>query len=245
VTEGAIDCERTVSAGKRAPEVSQPCVAAFRYSSVLEPRQGPAILRRRPNAIALMGTEPYDSAAPRTFSQGFDVVAFVDHPHRLLFRTAGVMIPPSADRRNFRFREPGFRRGCRAKVVSRRKAAAIGQHHSIRPLAALGFSDSTGPYFAEAEPPTRDDSPHFNYGHSFTSFRSARDVFNQTPSSLHCLGGLRTDGASLFQHASIRNGPDRTIPAPLALLASHASDFQKLNCGRFNALYTALRQIPV
>ena len=72
-------------------------------------------------------------------SQRIAVVRFVgDHPQRFLSWTARLMTPSYPDRRERRFREPDFRRGCRVKVVSQRKTAAVEHHHPLRPLAPLG-----------------------------------------------------------------------------------------------------------
>jgi hypothetical protein len=48
------------------------------------------------------------------------------------------------------------------KVVSQRKAAAVDHHHPLRPLAPLGFPDSTAPFFAGAKLPSRNDSLQFS-----------------------------------------------------------------------------------
>jgi hypothetical protein len=80
-------------------------VGAFHDPSSLVPPQGPAILRRRPNAIALVLVDQCDPATPQMPSQRITVVGFVgDHPQRLLPRTARVMTPPYAPRRERRFR---------------------------------------------------------------------------------------------------------------------------------------------
>ncbi len=175
--ERAIDCERTVVAHNQAPEVSQPSVGAFDNPSPLVPPQGSAVLGCGPDAIPLVRTDQFDTLLPQAFPQRIAVVRFVgDHPHRLLPRTARVMTPCYPDRRQRRLREFDFRRGCRVKVVSQRKTAAVDHHHPLRPLAPLGFSDSAAPFFAGAKLPSRNDSLHFNCWRWFNSLRNARQM---------------------------------------------------------------------
>ncbi len=211
--ERAIDCERTVVADNQAPEVSQPGVGAFHDPSPLVPPQGPAILRRRPNAILLVRADQFDPALLQPFPQRIAVVGFVrDHPHRLLPRTTRVMTPPYADRRERRFREFDFRRGCRVKVVSQRKTAAVDHHHPLRPLAPLGFSDSAAPFFAGAKLPSRNDSLHFNCWRSFNSLRNARQMFNQTPRSSQSRSRRQqVEGCGNFSGISCQRAPLRRI----------------------------------
>jgi hypothetical protein len=72
--------------------------------------------------------DQFDPTLPQTLAQRIAVVGFVDdHPQRFLPRTTRVMTPPYADRAERRFREFDFRRGCRVKVVSQRKTAAVDQ----------------------------------------------------------------------------------------------------------------------
>jgi hypothetical protein len=182
--ERPVNCEGTVVAHDQASEVPQPRVGALDDPAPLVPPKRASILRCRPNAISLVRTDQFDPALPQPLSQWIAVVRFVsDYPHRLLPRPAGVMTPPYPDCRERRFRQPDFRRGCRVKVLSQRKTAAVDHHHPLRPLAPLGFSDSAAPFFAGAKLPSRNDSLHFNCWRSFNSLRNARQTFSQMPCS--------------------------------------------------------------
>ena len=211
--ERAIDRERAVVAHDQAPEVSQPGVGAFHDPSPPVAPQRSSILRRRPNAILLVRADQFDPALPQALPQWIAVVGFVgDHPHRLLPRTARVMTPPYPDRRERRLREPDFRRGCRVKVVSQRKTAAVDHHHPLRPLAPLGFSDSAAPFFAGAKLPSRNDSLHFNCWRSFNSLRNARQMFNQTPRSSQSRSRRQhVEGCGNFSGRSCQRAPLRRI----------------------------------
>src|SRR5712664_2693881 len=178
--ERAIYRERAVVAHHQAAEVSEPGVGAFDDPATAVPPQRSAILRRRFLAVGAMRRDQFDSAPRQPLAQRIAVVGFVgDHPHRLLPGTPSTMTPAYADRRERRFREPDFRRGCRVKVLSQRKTAAVDHHHPLRPLAPLGFSDSAAPFFAGAKLPSRNDSLHFNCWRSFNSLRNARQTFSQ------------------------------------------------------------------
>jgi len=126
--ERAIDRERAIVTHDQASEVSEPGVGPFDNPSPSVTPQRSTILRRGPHAILLVRADQFDPTLPQTLAQRIAVVGFVDdHPQRFLPRTTRVMTPPYADRAERRFREFDFRRGCRVKVVSQRKTAAVDQ----------------------------------------------------------------------------------------------------------------------
>jgi len=177
--ERQVDREGAVVAHDQASEVPQPRVGAVDDPAPFVPPKCPAILRCRSNTISLLRADQFDSALAQTLLQRIAVVGFVgNHPYRLL---PGVMAPPYPDRRERRFREPDFRRGCRVKVLSQGNAAAVDHHHPLRPLAPLGFSDSPAPFFAGAKLPSKNDSLHVNCWRSFNSLRNACQTFSQIP----------------------------------------------------------------
>src|SRR6266852_1182202 len=211
--ERAIDGERAVVAHDQAPKVPKPRVGAFDDPSPSVAPQGSAILRRGPNAISLVRADQFDPPLLQALPQRIAVIGFVgDHSHRLLPRTARVMTPPYADRRERRLREFDFRRGRRVKVVSQRKTAAVDHHHPLRPLAPLGFSDSAAPFFAGAKLPSRNDSLHFNCWCSFNSLRNVRQMFNQAPRSSQSRSRRQqVEGCGNFSGRSCQRAPLRRI----------------------------------
>src|SRR5580704_3882882 len=211
--ERAIDCKRAVIGHDQAPEVSQPGVGAFHNPSPPVAPQCSTILRRGPNAISLVRTDQFDPPLLQALPQRIAVVRFIsDHSHRLLSRTARMMTPLYADRREGRLREPDFRRGCRVKVVSQRKTAAVDHHHPLRPLAPLGFSDSAPPFLAGAKLPSRNDSLHFSCWRSLSSLRNARQIFNQTPRSSQSRSRRQhVEGCGNFSGRSCQRAPLRRI----------------------------------
>src|SRR5579859_3501870 len=211
--KSTIDCERTVVAHNQAPEVSQPGIGTFHDPSPRVTSQGPSVLGGRPHAIPLVRTDQFNAALPQALPQWIAVVGFVgNHAHRLLPRTTRVMVPSYADRRERRLREFDFRRGCRVKVVSQRKTAAVDHHHPLRPLTPLGFSDSAAPFFAGAKLPSRNDSLHFNCWRSFNSLRNVRQIFNQTPRSSQSRSRRQhVEGCGNFSGRSCQRAPLRSI----------------------------------
>jgi hypothetical protein len=211
--ERPVNCEGTVVAHDQASEVPQPRVGALDDPAPFVPPKRAAILRCRPNAISFVRTDQFDPALPQPLSQWIAVVRFVsDYPHRLLPWPTGVMTPPYPDRRERRFREPDFRRGCRVKVLSQRKTAAVDHHHPLRPLAPLGFSDSAAPFFAGAKLPSKNDSLHFNCWRSFNSLRNARQTFSQMPCSSQSRNRRQhVEGCGYFSGKSCQRAPLRKI----------------------------------
>jgi len=122
------------------------------------------------------------------------------------------MSPPYADRRERRFREPDLRRGCRVKVVSQRKTRAVDHHHPLRPLAPLGFPDSTAPFLAGAKLPSRNDSLHFRCWRWFKSLSNARQMFSQMPCSSQSRSRRQhVEGCGYFPGRSCPRAPLRRI----------------------------------
>src|SRR5437899_3572695 len=211
--ERAIDRERAVVAHHQAAEVSEPGVGAFDDPATSVPPRRSAVLRRRFLSVGAMRRDQFDSAPCQPLAQRIAVVGLVgDHPHRFLPRTPCTMTPTYADRRERRFREPDFRRGCRVKVLSQRKTAAVDHHHPLRPLAPLGFSDTAAPFFAGAKLPSRNDSLHCNCWRSFNSLRNARQMFNHTPCSSQSRSRRQqVEGCGYFSGKSCQRAPLRRI----------------------------------
>src|SRR6202795_3409164 len=122
------------------------------------------------------------------------------------------MTPPYPDRRERRFRECDFPRGCRVRGDSQRNTAAVDHLHPLRPLAPLGFSDSAAPFFAEAKLPSRNDSLHFNCWRWFNLPRNDRQMFNQMPRSSQSRSRRQhVEGCGNFSGRSCQRAPLRRI----------------------------------
>ena len=211
--EGTIDRERAIVTHHQASKIPEPGVGTFDDPASPVAPQRSAILRCGPHAILFVRADQFDPALPQALAQRIAVVRFVgDYPQRFLLRTTRVMTPPYADRGERRLRELDFRRGCRVKVVSQRKTAAVDHHHPLRPLAPLGFSDSAAPFFAGAKLPSRNDSLHFHCWRSFNSPRNVRQIFNQTPRSSQSRSRRQqVEGCGNFSGRSCQRAPLRRI----------------------------------
>jgi len=125
-----------------------------------------------------------DPALRQPLSQRVTVITTIgDQAQRFLPRPPRLGSAAYADRRERRFCEPRFVRGCRTKVLSQRKTLAVDHHHPLRALAPLGFSDSSAPFLAGAKLPSRKDSLHCSCCRSLSSARNARQILSQTPCS--------------------------------------------------------------
>ena len=224
--ERAIDLERTVVAYHQAPEVPQPCVGALHDPATLIAPQRSSVLRGGSNAILLVRADQLDPANLQTMPQRIAIVGFVsDHAQGFLSWSPRMMGSTYADRRERRFRKPDFRRGCRVKVVSQRNTAAVDHHHPLRPLAPLGFPDSSAPFFAGAKLPSRKDSLHCNCWRSFNSPKKVRQIFSQTPCSSQSRSRRQqVEGWGYFSGRSCQRAPLRRIhkmPSNTRRLAIH------------------------
>ena len=211
--ERPVDRERAIITDHQAPEIPPPGDGALDDPPPLVPSQRPAILRGRTHAILLVRADQLDAAPPQALPQRIAVVGFVgDHAQRLLPRTARSMPPTYADRCERRLREPDLRRGGRVKVVSQRNTRAVDHHHPLRPLAPLGVSDSTAPFFAGAKLPSRNASLHCSCRRSFNSLRNARQILSQTPcSSQPRSRRQQVEGCGYFSGRSCQRAPLRRI----------------------------------
>jgi hypothetical protein len=224
--ERSVDLERTIVAHHQSPKIAQPCVGALDDPTTLITPQRSPVLRGCTNAVLLMRTDQLDPATSQAFPQRIAVVGLVsDHAQGFLSRSPRMMSSPYADRRERRFREPDFRRGCRVKVVSQRKTAAVDHHHPLRPLAPLGFPDSRAPFFAGAKLPSRNDSLHCNCWRSFNSLKNVRQIFSQTPCSSQSRSRRQqVEGWGYFSGRSCQRAPLRRIhkiPSNTRRLAIH------------------------
>src|SRR6516164_1448764 len=123
-----------------------------------------------------------------------------------------LMSSTHADRRERLLGESHFRRGGRVKGVSQRKTAAVDHHHPLRPLAPLGFSDFSAPFFAGAKLPSRNDSLHSSCRRWFNSLRNARQIFSQTPCSSQSRSRRQhVEGWGYFSGRSCQRAPLRRI----------------------------------
>ena len=182
--EGLVNCKRAVVAHHQSTEIAEPSEGALHGPPSLIATQCPTVLRRGFTSLLAMRGDQLDIALGQLLAQRIAIVAAVaDEAEGLLPGTPGLMPPPYADRRERRFREFDFRRGCRVKVVSQRNTRAVDHHHPLRSLAPLGLADGGAPFLVGAKLPSRKDSLHFNCWRSFNSPRNARQISSQTSCS--------------------------------------------------------------
>src|SRR6267378_740506 len=182
--ECAVNRKRAVITNHQRAEVAEPREGALDFPASAVTSQRSSVLGHRFASITAMRCDQFDPARLQSLSQRVAVVSTVgNQAQRFLPRPPRVGSAAYADRRERRFREPRFVRGCRTKVLSQRKTLAVDHHHPLRALAPLGFSDSSAPFLAGAKLPSRKDSLHCSCFRSLSSARNARQILSQTPCS--------------------------------------------------------------
>src|SRR5215472_137799 len=182
--KGSIDRKRTIVANHQTAEIPQPGERPLDHPAPFVASKNATILGRRPAPIQAERSDQLDAPLSQSASQRITVISFVgNHPQGFLPGTPRLMSSTHADRRERLLGESHFRRGGRVKGVSQRKTAAVDHHHPLRPLAPLGFSDFSAPFFAGAKLPSRNDSLHSSCSRWFSSARNARQMVSQTPCS--------------------------------------------------------------
>src|SRR2546428_147247 len=89
---------------------------------------------------------------------------------------------------------------------------ALDHPHPLRPLAPLGCSDSSAPFFAEAKLPSRNDSLQSSCSRSFNSLKNVRPLFSQTPCSSQSRSRRQqVEGCGYFSGKSCQRAPLRRI----------------------------------
>ena len=193
--ECAVNRERAVIANHQMPEVAEPREGALDFPAPAVAPQRSSVLGHRFASIPAMRGDQFDPALSQPLSQRVTVVTTIgDQAERFLSRPPGMGSAAYADRRERRFCELRFVRGCRTKVLSQRKTLAVDHHHPLRALAPLGFSDSSAPFLAGAKLPSRKDALHCSCFRSLSSARNARQILSQTPCS--------SQSRSLRQHVA-------------------------------------------
>src|SRR2546425_8260570 len=212
--ECAVNRERAVIANHQMPEVAEPREGALDFPAPAVAPQRSSVLGHRFASIPAMRGDQFDPALSQPLSQRVTVVTTIgDQAERFLSRPPGMGSAAYADRRERRFCELRFVRGCRTKVLSQRKTLAVDHHHPLRALAPLGFSDSSAPFLAGAKLPSRKDSLHCSCFRSLSSARNARQILSQTlapPSRAVCASRWLARGTLPANPASERHCAEST-----------------------------------
>jgi hypothetical protein len=132
--ECAVNRKRAVITNHQMAEVAEPREGALDFPASAVTSQRSSVLGHRFVSITAMRCDQFDPARLQSLSQRVAVVSTVgNQAQRFLPRSPRVGSAAYADRRERRFREPRFVRGCRTKVLSQRKT--ICRRMRIRPTA--------------------------------------------------------------------------------------------------------------
>jgi len=194
-------------------EVSQPCIGSLDLPTFAIAAQGTSVLCCLANPASSVRHDQLDASLLQSCSQRVAVVGPVaNQPLRFLPRTAAPTSVRDADRCKGGFREFDFRRGGRSQVVSQRNTLAIDHHHPLCTLAALGFADSSAPFFAEAKLPSINASLQSNKPLRFSSPRNVRQIVSHTScSSQSCSRRQHVAGEGYSAGRSCHLAPLRAI----------------------------------
>src|ERR1039457_7597954 len=123
----------------------------------------------------------FDASLLQSLPQGIGIVAGIgDHAFRFLPGT--TLRSRDADFGKGGFRQRNFCRRGTFQPNSQRKTLTVDQYHPLRPLAPLGFSDGSAPFFAGAKLPSRKVSSHLNRLSASSAPNRVRQASSQTPS---------------------------------------------------------------
>jgi hypothetical protein len=118
--ECAVNRERAVIANNQVAEVAEPCEGAFDFPAPSVASQRSSVLGHGFASIPAMRRDQFDPALSQPLSQRVTVVTTIgDQAQRFLPRPPRVSSAAYADRRERRFRESRFVRGCRTKELTR------------------------------------------------------------------------------------------------------------------------------
>ncbi len=237
--ECAVNRERAVVANHQMAEVAEPREGTLDFPAPAVASQRSSVLGHRFASIPAMWRDQFDPALRQPLSQRVTVVTTVgDEAQRVLPRSPRAGSAAHADRRERRFREPRFVRGCRTKVLSQRKTLAVDHHHPLRALAPLGFSDSSAPFLASGKSCQRAPLRRIHKMPSSTLRSEAR---GRPPRRREPGRGSK---GRIFSHwASVNRRPYRAIGPPAALLTLFISHFRQPTYLRIQALHPVLKQL--
>jgi len=140
---------------------TKPCVRPFYDPTAFVAPQLASVFVAPPLIVDPVRHDQVDAPLPESLRQRVGVVAPVgNHTFWLLSRAA---FPPwHADFGERGFRKCSFSRRGTFEPNSQRKTLTVDQHHPLRPLTALGFTDGSAPFFAGAKLPSKKVSSHLS-----------------------------------------------------------------------------------
>jgi len=126
-----------------------------------------------------------DAAFLHALAQRIRIVSGISN-YPFWFLPGTALGPRHADFGQRGFRKRNFMRRGTFQPNSQRKTLTVDQYHPLRPLAPLGFTDGSAPFFAGAKLPSKKVSSHSSRPLPSSPPSIARHAASQTPCSSHC-----------------------------------------------------------
>jgi len=170
---------------QQAAELTEPGISTLHDPTTSVASQGASIFVAPMMVVLAVRRNQLNRPLPQALAQRVGVVGAIgDYPFRLLPRAAFRAWDPDRGERGFRKRN--FCRRGTFEPNSQRKTLTVDQYHPLRPLATLGFTDGSAPFFAGAKLPSRKVSSHFSNPSPSSAPSRARQASSQTSASSHC-----------------------------------------------------------
>src|ERR1035437_3424051 len=139
---------------QQAAKLAEPGVGSFHDPAALIASQFAPIFVAPLLIVLPVRCNQFNASLLQPLTQRVRIVAAVGD-HALGFLPRSALRPGYAD-----FRKRNFCRRGTFQPNSQRKTLTFDQHHPLRSLAPLGFTDGSAPFFAAAKLPSRKVSSH-------------------------------------------------------------------------------------
>lgn len=209
IHEGTIVGQRVVVADRQAAKAQQPRDGALDDPApTVATQRAPILIAVR--AVGLVGGDELNPSTLQPPPQLATVVAAIGDDARGVL--PGTPRPHAADGYGGerRFREMALREVGGGQVHSERKTRAVDQYHELCPLTLACLADTSAPFFAGANVPSRKASLHCTRPFASSSLRNARHSESQTCCRSHSakrrqqVAGLGKSAGRSRQRAPVR-----------------------------------------
>jgi len=166
-------------------KLSQPSIGSFNDPATFVAAEFAPVFISPLLVILPIGHNQFYASLLQALAQRVRVIAAVgDHAHGLFPRRADRLWHPDLRQRGFR--KCNFSRRGTFQPNSQRNTFTVCQYHPLRPLAALGFTDGSAPFFAGAKLPSKKVSSHSSRPSPSRAPSRTRQAASHTPTSCHC-----------------------------------------------------------
>jgi len=160
--------------------VAKPSKGSFHLPATPVTAQFPTVLIFLFLVVLPVRADQLDVALGQSFPKRVAVVSLVSDDSLWLLFGPSAASAWDCNLAQRRFEQLAFARARRVQVEPQRNSLAVDHHHPLRAFAALGLSDTTAPFLAEAKLPSANASLQSSCSRSSSSDNNARQAVNQT-----------------------------------------------------------------